>query len=117
MVSEEWENTCCKNCGHESHCGVPLHKDFRRDHYDHGVEGQIEVCKYCRCNKCSKPDWGQEILMQKKCLSCGHECHCATVDCVYSNRGVRTKDGLVLREKSKKCGCTKCKCLKTDKTA
>ena len=65
MVSEEWENTCCKNCGHESHCGVPLHKDFRRDHYDHGVEGQIEVCKYCRCNKCSKPDWGQEIKEKK----------------------------------------------------
>jgi len=57
MVTEVQENTCCQNCGHESHCGVPLHKDFRRD-YDHGVEGQIEVCKYCRCNKCSQPDWG-----------------------------------------------------------
>ena len=56
MVTEVQENTCCQNCGHESHCGVPLHKDFRRDHYDHGVEGQIEVCKYCRCNKCSQPD-------------------------------------------------------------
>ena len=53
------ETTVCKNCGHESHCGVPLHKDFRRDHYDHGVEGQVEVCKHCRCILCEvKTDWG-----------------------------------------------------------
>ena len=55
---KEWGPEYCKNCGHESHCGVPLHKDFRRDHYDHGVEGQIEVCKQCRCKNCIKPIWG-----------------------------------------------------------
>ncbi len=51
----------CQNCGHESHCGVPLWKEFRRA-YDHGPEGQIEVCKHCRCEYCSKidkpSDWG-----------------------------------------------------------
>jgi len=52
MMSDEWGITYCKNCGHESHCDVPLHKDFRREPYDHGVEGQIEVCKKCRCEKC-----------------------------------------------------------------
>ena len=56
---KEWGPEYCKNCGHESHCGVPLHKDFRRDHYDHGVEGQVEVCKHCRCILCEvKTDWG-----------------------------------------------------------
>ncbi len=55
---KEWGIEYCKNCGHASHCGVPLYKDFRRDHYDHGVEGQVEVCKQCRCNNCSKSFWG-----------------------------------------------------------
>ena len=49
---KEWGADCCKNCGHESHCGVPLYKDFRREPYDHGVEGQIKVCEYCRCVFC-----------------------------------------------------------------
>jgi len=48
----------CKNCGYESHCGVPLMKDFTRSPYSHGVEGQIEACKSCRCEKCTAPDWG-----------------------------------------------------------
>jgi hypothetical protein len=42
----------CYNCGHEAHCGVTLRKDFRREPYNHGIEGQIEVCKYCRCAQC-----------------------------------------------------------------
>ena len=43
----------CKNCGHESHCGVPLRKDVDRS----GTE--IEVCKNCRCDNCEvKTDWG-----------------------------------------------------------
>ncbi len=45
---------CCQNCGHESHCGVPLYKDYRREYYDHGVEGQIKVCECCRCEECVK---------------------------------------------------------------
>ena len=51
--------TTCQNCGHESHCGVFLYKDFRRKPYDHGIEGQIKVCEYCRCILCEvKTDWG-----------------------------------------------------------
>ena len=115
MMVDEWTPIYCKNCGHESHCGINKMSDFRGSRGNGAIEGQIEVCKYCRCDKCVTPDWGQEILMQKKCLSCGHDCHCATVDCIQSNRGIRTKDGLVLREVSKKCICTKCKCLKNDK--
>ena len=42
----------CQNCGHESHCGVPLRKEFRRPPYNKGPEGQIEVCKNCRCENC-----------------------------------------------------------------
>ena len=44
--------THCKNCGHQSHCGTPLKKKLD----SHGEE--IEVCKYCRCDKCTPPDWG-----------------------------------------------------------
>jgi len=50
--------TKCRNCGHDSHCEVPLMKDFRREPYNHGTEGQIEVCKKCRCEVCTIPDWG-----------------------------------------------------------
>jgi predicted metal-binding protein len=33
-------------------------KEFR-GHTNHGgIEGQTEVCKKCRCEKCKKPDWG-----------------------------------------------------------
>ena len=44
--------TCCLNCGHESHCGTTL----MRDEYNWKNEllGQVEVCKYCRCEKCTK---------------------------------------------------------------
>jgi hypothetical protein len=44
----------CMNCGHASHCGAPLWKDFRREPYNHGIEGQIKVCGHCRCGRCSK---------------------------------------------------------------
>jgi len=50
----------CNNCGHDSHCGVSLRKEFRREPYSHGIEGQVEVCKNCRCEKCDytlKTDW------------------------------------------------------------
>ena len=48
-----YESERCKNCGHESHCGVPLKKNLD------GMHGEeIEVCKYCRCKKCTTPDWG-----------------------------------------------------------
>ena len=50
----------CQNCGHESHCGVPLWKEFRRA-YDHGPEGQIEVCKQCRCEYCRQITKRKEV--------------------------------------------------------
>ena len=47
----------CKNCGHDSHCGVSLKKDHRT--VRHGIEGQIEICKKCLCSNCEiKTDWG-----------------------------------------------------------
>jgi hypothetical protein len=50
--------TNCKNCGHESHCGVPLRKKFNgRSEFpiDYPVDLQeIEVCKSCRCELCEK---------------------------------------------------------------
>jgi hypothetical protein len=48
----------CQNCGYESHCGVPLMKDFRGHSGSGSIKGQVEVCKFCRCGKCKKPDWG-----------------------------------------------------------
>ena len=54
--------TNCKNCGHESHCGIPLRKSVaQRSDYDDGHQEmeQIEVCKNCRCINCeTKTDWG-----------------------------------------------------------
>ena len=35
----------CKNCGHESHCGVPLMKEFR-GHKDHGGIDLVVERKY-----------------------------------------------------------------------
>ena len=46
----------CRNCGHESHCGITLRKEFTTE--DKDIKQEIEVCKYCRCVKCMRPDWG-----------------------------------------------------------
>ena len=48
--------TTCQNCGYESHCGVNL---MREEYNARGKHlGQIEVCKYCRCEECiEKPHW------------------------------------------------------------
>ena len=49
----------CRNCGHDSHCGVPFQKEFRGQSGTGGIEGMIEVCKNCRCEQCEpKTDWG-----------------------------------------------------------
>lgn len=56
--AKEWGMTYCKNCGNESHCGVPLQKEFRGNSGHGGILGMIEVCKSCRCEKCIHPDWG-----------------------------------------------------------
>jgi hypothetical protein len=51
--------TKCRNCGHDSHCGVPFQKEFRGQSGTGGIEGMIEVCKNCRCEQCEpKTDWG-----------------------------------------------------------
>ena len=44
----------CRNCGHESHCGVPLIKDVT----GFAETDRIEVCKSCKCERCTIPDWG-----------------------------------------------------------
>jgi len=41
----------CKNCGHPSHCGGPLHRD--ETDYD-GRLYTIKVCYNCNCKNCSK---------------------------------------------------------------
>jgi len=48
----------CKNCGHQSHCGISL----KREEQDWGTYTvtEIEVCKNCRCELCenkSKTPW------------------------------------------------------------
>jgi hypothetical protein len=58
MIADEWEPQYCQNCGHESHCGTNKMKDFRGSRGDGGIEGQIIVCKNCRCVVCTRPDWG-----------------------------------------------------------
>jgi len=38
--------TNCKNCGHGSHCGVPLKDEFCAG------DAMILICSHCRCEKC-----------------------------------------------------------------
>ena len=40
----------CSNCGHDSHCGTRYVADIDRS------GNEIEVCKYCRCEKCQDRD-------------------------------------------------------------
>jgi hypothetical protein len=43
----------CKNCGHDSHCGIVLSKTIDNE------DKSIEICKQCRCYRCTvKTDWG-----------------------------------------------------------
>jgi len=58
MMAEDWDVTYCNICGHESHCGTKRMKDFRGNKGLGAIKGQIEVCKSCRCEKCTAPDWG-----------------------------------------------------------
>jgi len=40
----------CKNCGHESHCGIPLKKEM----WDgERLPIEIEICKSCSCSECN----------------------------------------------------------------
>jgi len=46
----------CRNCGHESHCGVPMYKEFKDPL---STPNMLEVCKKCRCERCEvKTDYG-----------------------------------------------------------
>ncbi len=45
--------TYCQNCGHESHCGTQLFKDFK-DGENKIIN--IKVCEHCRCQACQKKD-------------------------------------------------------------
>ncbi len=61
VVSYEVGMTKCKNCGHDSHCGISLTKDIRTHaelNDGHSEIEQIEICKDCRCEKCTKSEWG-----------------------------------------------------------
>ena len=40
----------CRNCGHESHCGSNLRKDFYNG--DTVYSSNVEVCKHCICDAC-----------------------------------------------------------------
>ena len=53
MMVDEWTPIYCKNCGHESHCGINKMSDFRGSRGNGAIEGQIVVCKNCRiCDPC-----------------------------------------------------------------
>ena len=75
--------TKCRNCGHDSHCGVPLVKDIRNIWEKH--LGQIEVCKHCRCEKCTQPDWQEKIMCNNpECIN--PECTCDPCECTEENQ-------------------------------
>ena len=48
----------CQNCGHDSHCGVPLMKEFDGNWQNTVMNEskQIEVCKHCRCTLCTESE-------------------------------------------------------------
>ena len=47
----------CRACNNKSHCDEELMEDVFSA-YDKRL-GQILLCKKCRCDKCTIPDWGQ----------------------------------------------------------
>ena len=47
--------TKCNNCGHDSHCGVTLFGEHR-DFVDVPAT-KVEICKSCRCEKCTEDNW------------------------------------------------------------
>ena len=50
----------CKNCGHESHCGITLQEPLQTYFQENVEKGKVIVCTFCRCELCevkSKPSW------------------------------------------------------------
>ena len=47
----------CRACNNKSHCDEELMEDVFSA-YDKRL-GQILLCKKCRCDQCTIPDWGQ----------------------------------------------------------
>jgi len=44
----------CKNCGHDSHCGISC----RQDHKDgDGNDVNILCCSQCVCDNCVPKEW------------------------------------------------------------
>ena len=93
--------TKCKNCGHDSHCGNPLWKSVeQKSEYDDGHREmeQIEVCKHCRCEKCTTPDWGQKGERKMVGTDCDNilcinvACTCDPCECTVENPCVCCED-------------------------
>ena len=59
----------CKNCGHPSHCGVPL---YSQNHFNlkDELDGVIKLCDHCICDECCT----------HKCSVCGEHKKCSAVD-------------------------------------
>ena len=53
MIGLSGANSYCQNCGHKSHCGVPLREEDVRNVWGKHL-GSIEICKHCRCKLCSE---------------------------------------------------------------
>ena len=48
----------CRICGHDSHCDEELMKDTFNAYGKRLGQSKNVKCKYCRCEKCARPDWG-----------------------------------------------------------
>lgn len=59
----------CKNCGHPSHCGIPLYSE---NHFNlkNEIQHGIKLCDSCRCEECCK----------HKCSKCSEYKVCDAID-------------------------------------
>ena len=93
------ENSICRNCGEESHCGVmamtiplPTNVIYKREGIN--VQGRFlgeAVCKYCRCKLCDdgREPWPGPGVQEKQMagIDCINEecknplCDCDPCDC------------------------------------
>ena len=75
--------TKCRICGYDSHCGVTLRREERNVWGK--FLGEIEVCKHCRCEKCTQADWRVEMsCTNEKCNN--PECNCDPCECTEENQ-------------------------------